>query len=118
MRRLALILAGCGSSAAPPSAPANHAPAPPPPDQRCLPVVSKQCGCTYTCGLGTRAGDRWNVHHAFWQDAELHATIIAWPSTTGGTTEAFDVDIVCDGICMPKPVDPKCECLAPTSPDR
>ena len=105
---LALAFAACGGSSAPP--PANRAtvePAAHAPERRCLPVVAKQCGCVYACGEGERAGARWRVKHAFWKPIELTADIATW-CADATCTNAFTADIVCDGICVPKPADPTC----------
>jgi hypothetical protein len=76
-------------------------------ESRCLPVVAKECGCVYSCGVGTRDGDIWKVKHAFWGDTELTAKIDKW-CAGNACTEAFHADIVCDGICLPKPADSTC----------
>jgi hypothetical protein len=78
-------------------------------ERRCLPVVAKECGCTYSCGIGVRRGgdDRWTVHHPFWGSAALDARVDAW-CVDGACTPAFLAAIVCDGICAPKAGDPTC----------
>ncbi len=76
-------------------------------ERRCLPVVSKACGCTYSCGVGERDGDHWTVHHPVWKNAPLKASVTSW-CVSGSCTDAFDVQIVCDSICAPRPADPTC----------
>jgi hypothetical protein len=119
---LALLL-GCTSTASTAPAPsptaearggeAREAPAPAgPSDQasaaepRCLPVVAVECGCVYPCGLGTRDGDGWSVRHAHW-DGPIRARIDRW-CVDGECTDAFFGEIVCDGICAPRPADRTC----------
>ncbi len=86
---------------------------PPAPDAdltRCLPVVARACGCVYDCGLGTPNGDgSYSVRHAFWGDTPLRATVAEW-CVDGKCATVFDAEIVCDGICAPKPADPSCTC--------
>ena len=72
-----------------------------------MPVVAKECGCTYSCGIGERDGDRWTVRHEFWKGATLRARVDAW-CVDGQCTDAFFAEITCDGICAPKPADPTC----------
>jgi hypothetical protein len=76
-------------------------------NRRCLPVVAKACGCTYSCGVGVRDGDHWTVRHKFWTNAPLRAQVTSW-CVSDQCTDAFDVQIVCDGICAPRPADPTC----------
>ena len=78
-----------------------------PPERRCLPVVAKDCGCVYTCGVGERTGDRWIVRHSFWNDAPLKAVVEPW-CVAGKCTDAFAAEIVCGVICAPKPADSTC----------
>lgn len=105
-------LAGCSGTRSP-EPPANL-PAEPTgsavgPERRCLPVVSSQCGCSYPCAVGERAPDGgWRVRHEpIWKDAVLEGKIVPW-CVDGACTDAFDVELVCDGICAPKAADPKC----------
>ncbi|HJL15256.1 MAG TPA: hypothetical protein RMH99_06345 [Sandaracinaceae bacterium LLY-WYZ-13_1] len=116
---LALLL-GCTStsSTAPAPGPTGEArgdearETPPPADpgsaaeRRCLPVVAAECGCVYSCGLGTRDGDGWSVRHAHW-DRPIRARIDRW-CVDGECTDAFFGEIVCSGICAPRPADPTC----------
>ena len=89
--------------------PAPRATAPPPPsdERRCLPVVSKDCGCTYSCGVGEHTGDHWTVRHPFWKDAALRGQVTSW-CVGGACTDAFAVELVCDGTCLPRPADATC----------
>ena len=110
---LLLFVAACGSSSQP-SQPEPIAPVTRATDAtlaadkpRCLPIVAKECGCVYACAIGRKDGDTWKVKHAFWGDTELVATIDRW-CVGDACTEAFHAEIVCDGICMPKPADPTC----------
>lgn len=113
---LALALAACGADPRPPTAaPANHAattPAAPAPtaaapDRRCLPVVSDACGCVYTCGVGVRVAAGWTVTHPFWGDEPLAAQLGRF-CVGDACTEAFHVELVCDGICAPRAADATC----------
>ena len=76
-------------------------------ERRCLPVVAKECGCVYSCGTGIKDGDFWKVTHPFWRNTELTAKVEKWCAGVA-CTEAFHAEIVCDGICMPKPADTTC----------
>lgn len=76
-------------------------------ERRCLPVVAKECGCVYSCAAGTKDGDTWKVKHPFWGTTELTAKVDKW-CAGNACTEAFHAEIVCDGICMPKPADSTC----------
>jgi hypothetical protein len=113
MRSVAVVMfVGCGSASAPPPPSNVQAPAPAPApaqaiEKRCLPVVAKECGCVYTCGTGTRDGDHWTVTHSFWKDMPLKAKVERW-CVDEACTEAFAAEIVCSGICAPKPADPTC----------
>lgn len=109
---LLLVLIACRAPAAPPG-PANHAapptaapPAPVAGERRCLPVVAADCGCVYTCGVGTRAGDGWTVTHGFWTEP-LRARLDRW-CVDGQCSEAWFGEIVCSGICVPRPADATC----------
>jgi len=107
----ALALAACGAPVRP-SPPSNvaatEAAAPAAsPTTRCLPVVAAACGCVYSCGLGTFDGKTWTVHHEFWDDLALNATVAPW-CVDGQCTDAFSAEIVCAGICAPRPADPTC----------
>jgi hypothetical protein len=112
---LVLPLAACGADrAAPPAAPANRAasapaapPAAPTPDRRCLPVVADACGCVYTCGVGVRVDAGWTVTHPFWGDEPLAAQLGRF-CVGDACTEAFHVELVCDGICAPRAADATC----------
>jgi hypothetical protein len=77
-------------------------------DERCLPVVSKECGCVYPCALGTpstREGG-YQVRAALWETA-LEGRVELW-CAEGQCTPAFHVELVCDGICAPRPADTTC----------
>ena len=99
IKTVAIMEAGV-SDAAPIDSPAAA-------ETRCLPVVAKECGCVYSCGVGTKDGDTWKVKHPFWRDSVLTAKIDKW-CAGNACTEAFHAEIVCDGICMPKPADSTC----------
>jgi len=92
-----------------PSPRASEAPAPPAPaPARCLPVVAKECGCVYDCGVGKPNGDgTYTVSHQFWKDTPLRARIDRW-CVDQQCTEVFAAEIVCDGTCPPRPADPGC----------
>ncbi|HEY1959579.1 MAG TPA: hypothetical protein VGH28_28410 [Polyangiaceae bacterium] len=77
-------------------------------ERRCLPVVSKECGCTYSCGAGEREGDHWNVHHPSWKDSPLRAKITSWCVGDAGCTDAFAAELPCDIVCAPRPADATC----------
>ncbi len=89
--------------------------------RRCLPVVAAECGCVYTCGLGTeQQPGRWSVAHEFWAPQPVMARVDRW-CVDGQCTEAFFGELPCSGICPPKPaeancrlVDDHCEVVAPT----
>ena len=83
----------------------------PPPAKQCLPVVAAECGCVYSCALGTAVGDRWAVTHPFWT-TPITATVRPY-CVDGQCTDAFHGEIVCSGICAPRPADPTCH-LNPT----
>lgn len=116
----AVLLVACrGKDAAPAPAPTKVAP---PPgvnpalatamaahiDARCLPVVAKACGCVYACAKGISTdGKRWTVTSAVWKGRPLAATIEPW-CVGGVCTDAFAAELVCDGICAPKPADATC----------
>ncbi len=89
--------------------------------RRCLPVVAAGCGCVYTCGVGveTKPGV-YAVRHPFWKDTPLVATVKPW-CVAGTCTDAFHGEIVCSGICAPKPADATCHfegdaCVGAPSP--
>lgn len=97
---------------APAPAPATPAaepqPVPATPARRCLPVVAAECGCVYSCGLGTEASPgRWSVAHEHWAPHPVGARVDRW-CVDGQCTDAFLGEIVCSGICPPKPADPHC----------
>ena len=74
----------------------------------CLPVVSKECGCVYTCGVGWPVGKgKYKVRHSFWGDVLLDARVDEW-CVEKKCTRAFFVEIVCSGICPPRPADSTC----------
>jgi hypothetical protein len=75
---------------------------------RCLPVVAKDCGCVYTCAEGheTTPGV-YSVRHSRWNDKALTARVDRF-CADGQCTDAFFADIVCDGICTPRPADATC----------
>ncbi|WAS95555.1 hypothetical protein [Nannocystis punicea] len=93
---------------APASAEPSSAPAPTSPARRCLPVVAADCGCVYSCGLGTeQEPGRWSVAHEHWAPQAITARVDRW-CVDGRCTEAFFGEIVCSGICPPKPAEPNC----------
>jgi len=121
---LAALATACGPSAPPPNQPVVFSGAPevltsgivedatPAPtvehvEYHCLPVVAKPCGCVYSCGLGRRDGDHWVVTHEHWKEP-LTAVVDKW-CVDGNCREVFAAQIVCDGVCPPKPAPP---CLA------
>lgn len=61
----------------------------------------------YSCGVGLQTGDHWAVRHPFWKDSELKAKVTRW-CVDDGCTDAFDAEIVCDGICPRKLADATC----------
>ncbi len=74
----------------------------------CLPVVAADCGCVYSCGQGWLVGEStYLVRHSFWREHALTARIDEW-CVDGECTRAFYGEIVCDGICDPRPADPTC----------
>jgi len=74
----------------------------------CLPVVAAECGCVYSCALGIPASARWyTVMHPAWRGAPIRARVRRW-CASGQCTDAFFVEIVCDGECAPRPADPSC----------
>jgi hypothetical protein len=75
--------------------------------KRCLPVVSKECGCVYSCGTGELRDGKWIVGHSFWKNTELAAVVEDW-CVGGECTPAFAVEIVCDIRCGRKPADASC----------
>jgi hypothetical protein len=121
---IVVLVFGCRESAPQPVAPATTptgprsgpypvhtvaAAAAPAPPHRCLPVVSQECGCVYTCGDGVQVGNgaTWNVSHGFWPGTPLTARVVAW-CVAGSCTDAFAAELVCGGICAPKPADATC----------
>ncbi len=118
---LASLATSCAPSATPRTEPASSAPEPtaetttpeaaptsgPGPERRCLPVVAAECGCVYSCGVGTRHAEGWSVAHSFWGDTPIRARVDRW-CVEGQCTEAFFGEIVCDGICPPRPAEPSC----------
>lgn len=111
---LALTLAACGADPRPPTAvPANRAATTPvaaasaAADRRCLPLVSDDCGCVYSCGVGVRVGDGWRVTHPFWGDSPLTGRLDRF-CVGDACTDAFHVALVCDGICAPRAADATC----------
>ncbi|HEV8323728.1 MAG TPA: DUF1304 domain-containing protein [Myxococcota bacterium] len=95
------VATAAASTAAPATAAAAGA--------RCLPVVSKECGCVWDCAAGVSAGgDKWIVRPAFWRGAELRARIDRW-CVGPDCTDAFDVELdACDSKCVPRPADATC----------
>ena len=91
---------------APAAEPAEPVPAPAP-ERRCLPVVAAECGCVYSCGVGTRDADGWSVAHSFWGDTPIRARVDRW-CVEDQCTDAFFGEIVCALICAPRPADPSC----------
>ena len=77
--------------------------------RRCLPVVSQECGCVYKCGLGVQVGNgaTWSVSHVFWPGMPLTARVVSW-CVADKCTPAFAAELVCGGICAPKPADSTC----------
>jgi hypothetical protein len=76
--------------------------------RRCLPVVAAECGCVYGCGLGTETeAGRWSVAHEAWAPHPVVARVDRW-CVDGQCTEAFFGEIVCGGICSPKPAEAGC----------
>jgi hypothetical protein len=105
-------LGGAGGTAAvtaePRSGVTSRAGLPGAAEARCLPVVAGACGCVYDCATGVPAGsDFWTVRHPFWGDKPLRARVDRWCAGSE-CTEAFMAEIVCDGICAPKPADATC----------
>lgn len=97
------VAAGRTSAADPSPAVATPSPA-----RRCLPVVAAECGCVYSCGLGTEdAPGRWSVAHEHWAPDPIVARVDRW-CAEGQCTEAFFGEIVCGGICSPRPAEPNC----------
>ena len=77
---------------------------------RCLPVVAAECGCTYDCGDGVEiAPGAYEVTHAVWAPSTVRARIKPW-CVAGDCTDAFFGEIVCSGICTPKPARQDCAC--------
>jgi len=71
--------------------------------KKCLPVVAASCGCVYSCGVGTEVSPgEWSVDHPFWAPNRIKAKIAPW-CVSGDCTDAFHGEIVCSGICPPKP---------------
>lgn len=77
------------------------------PERRCLPVVAADCGCVYSCGVGTLDADGWSVVHPRWGDTPVRARVDRW-CVEGECTDAFLGEIVCGGICAPRAADPSC----------
>lgn len=78
------------------------------PAKRCLPVVAAECGCVYGCGVGTETSPgAWSVDHPTWSPSLIKAKIAPW-CVSGDCTDAFHGEIVCSGICAPKPADHTC----------
>jgi hypothetical protein len=75
---------------------------------RCLPVVAFDCGCVYGCGLGqpNADGSYAVTYGPMWKDP-VRAVVKPW-CVDGKCTDAFAGEIVCDGICLPKPADATC----------
>jgi hypothetical protein len=115
---VAWLVGGCGSGPRaatptnPPDVPADPDGASPtaeapPPSPRCLPVVAADCGCVYACGVGEELPDgRYRVSHSFWSEP-IVARVAPW-CVNDACTDAFHGEIVCDGICPPKPADATC----------
>ncbi len=132
----ALILGACSSTSEQPEAsrpiqptaesptptkPARSSPTKPKPanaptagERECLPVVAPNCGCVYSCGIGTRQPDgSYSVQHSFWKNTRLRARIADW-CVNGACTPAFHAEIVCSGICPRRPADETCRFEADT----
>ena len=73
-------------------------------------MVAKECHCVYDCGKGESTdGTHWKVTHDFWKGTKLDAVIEPW-CVEGKCTDVFAAQIVCDGICSPKPARSDCRC--------
>jgi hypothetical protein len=106
-----ILLVGCGNTTGTEPvrpAPALAAPgqAPAEAETRCLPVIAKECHCSYTCGTGVRDGDHWMVTHEVWKDP-LKARVEQYCEGQP-CTPVFAGEIVCDSICNAMPVDTTC----------
>lgn len=92
-------------------APVSRRVAPKPKQARCLPLVSPDCGCGYSCGVGwpVTKGGKWpyRVRHNFWGKTLLAARVARW-CVDKQCTQAFFVRLVCGGICPRRPADPSC----------
>jgi hypothetical protein len=127
MRIAVLLLAACGSSTSsstkrepPPPAPAASASdevtliTAPSMDEiiaagaytpGCLPVVAKNCKCTYDCMYGRSKDQRtWWIE---WHGKDI-AGVVENYCVDGKCTDVFAVELTCDGICAPKPANPNC----------
>ena len=106
--RLVIVMLVLGACSSPTTEPPPRKDVPPATEHRkCLPVVAKECGCVYSCGSGVEASDHWNVTHSNWKPTTLHARIEPW-CVAGRCTDVFAAEIVCAGICAPKPADATC----------
>ncbi len=105
-----ILLVSCGNTGTDPvrPTPALAAPgqAPAETETRCLPVIAKECHCSYTCGTGVRDGDHWMVTHEVWKDP-IKARIEQYCEHQP-CTPVFAGEIVCAGICNAMPVDATC----------
>ncbi len=76
--------------------------------KRCLPVVAAECGCVWGCGTGVESAPGvWAVSHPHGGGAPLRAKVGPW-CVANDCTDAFLVELECDGICAPKPADHGC----------
>jgi hypothetical protein len=109
---MVLLATGVAGLAAdtPREKPTSRKVAPEPAKARCLPVVAEACGCVYSCGVGwpaEGAAGTWTVRHAFWGETPLKASVGEW-CVDRQCTQVFKGEIVCGGICPPRPADPTC----------
>jgi hypothetical protein len=73
-------------------------------------VVAAECGCTYDCGDGVETTPgMYEVTHPVWAPSTVRARIKPW-CVAGDCTDAFFGEIVCSGICTPKPARHDCAC--------
>lgn len=103
----ALALVACTRPRSPVATSANEAPRAVAAGARCLPIVSDECGCVYSCGAGEpRANGVFAVRAAPWPNA-LEARVADW-CVDGQCTPAFHVALECDGICARRAADSTC----------
>lgn len=76
--------------------------------RRCLPLVAADCGCVWGCAIGTpTAGGGYLVQEPRIAPDGVKAVIQPW-CVQGECTDAFHGEIICSGICAPKPADASC----------